>query len=139
MQISIGNNIALIDIPTDMKNWFVQQLTFSNPKYEEALDRGRYVGNIDKFIYMFKTLPNGIIIPRGWLQVVERSLLNKGYGAKIQDHRVLHDPISVASNILLRPYQTAAKTANTVMPKNMDVLSFIFFRCANASSHGTPG
>jgi len=109
VRIEIGSRIGLIDIPSEMRSWFIQHLTFPNPKYDDALNRGRYLGNLEKFIYMFETLPNGIVIPRGWLQIVEGSLINKGYGIEIIDRRVLMDPTNVDSNITLRPYQGPAK------------------------------
>ena len=109
MRIVIGNNIALTDIPSEMKSWLIQNLTFVNPKYEEALHRGRYTGNLEKYICMYTSLPNGIIIPRGWLQLIEGSFINKGYDVELHDSRVLLEPIDVRSAISLRSYQAPAK------------------------------
>ena len=109
MRISINNNIALTDIPPEMKSWFIQNLTFDNPKYLEALNHGRYTGNIEKYISMYTSLPTGIIIPRGWLQLVERSFINKGYDVDLHDSRILLEPVSVKSDISLRSYQVPAK------------------------------
>lgn len=109
MRISIGNTIALTDISQETKQWFVDALTFENPKYREAIDHGRSVRFIPKNISMFTSLPNGIVVPRGMLQIIESSFLGKGYDIDIQDHRVLLEPIDVKSNITLRPYQSPAK------------------------------
>lgn len=109
MRIAIGNNIILTDIPSEMKSWFIQNLTFDNPMYVEALDHGRYVKNIEKYITMYTSLPTGIIIPRGWLQLVEESLINKGYNVELHDSRILLEPIDVTSAISLRSYQAPAK------------------------------
>ena len=109
MRISISNNIALTDISPEMKSWFIQNLTFDNPKYLEALDHGRYTGNIEKYISMYTSLPTGIIIPRGWLQLVERSFINKGYDVDLHDSRILLEPVKVKSAISLRSYQVPAK------------------------------
>jgi superfamily II DNA or RNA helicase len=109
LRISINNNIALTDIPPEMKSWFIQNLTFDNPKYLEALNHGRYTGNIEKYISMYTSLPTGIIIPRGWLQLVERSFINKGYDVDLHDSRILLEPVDVKSAISLRSYQAPAK------------------------------
>jgi len=109
LKITIGNNISLLDISADMKNWFISNLTFSNPKYEEAVYRGRYTGNLEKFISFYTSLPNGIVIPRGWLQLVERSFIGKGYDLDLSDSRILLEPIDVKSQISLRSYQAPAK------------------------------
>lgn len=109
MRIVIGNNIALTDIPPEMKSWLIQNLTFVNPKYEESLHHGRYTGNLEKYISMYTSLPNGIIIPRGWLQLIEGSFINKGYDVELHDSRILLEPIDVRSAISLRSYQAPAK------------------------------
>jgi len=109
LKIIIGNHITLLDIPSTTKEWFISNLTFQNPKYNEAVYRGRYTGNLDKFISFYTSLPNGIIIPRGWLQLVERNFIGKGYNVNLSDSRILLEPIDVKSRILLRPYQAKAK------------------------------
>jgi len=99
----------LTDISPEIKNWFISNLTFSNPKYEDALHRGRYTRNIEKYICMYKSLPEGIVIPRGWLQLVEQSFIGKGKNIELSDSRILLEPVEVNSNISLRPYQAPAK------------------------------
>lgn len=109
MRISIGNTIALTDISLTTKQWFIDNLTFENPKYKEALDHGRSVRFIEKNISMFTSTPNGIVVPRGMLQTIEGGLLGKGYDIELSDTRVLLEPVDVKSAITLRPYQLPAK------------------------------
>ena len=109
LRIVIGNNVSLTDITPEMKSWFIQNLTFNNPKYLEAIDRGRFTGNLEKYISMYTSLPTGIIIPRGWLQIVEQSFIGKGYDVDLHDSRILLEPIDIRSDISLRPYQVPAK------------------------------
>jgi superfamily II DNA or RNA helicase len=87
----------------------MEQLTFDNPKYEEAVKQGRYLRNIEPEIKLYQSLPTGIVIPRGYLQIVEDSMVGNGLGLSIKDNRVLNSPISLKSNIVLRPYQAQAK------------------------------
>lgn len=65
---------------------------------------------------MYRPLPDGIIVPRGYLQLLEEILIGKGLDLLIQDNRVLLDPIFVKSNIKLRPYQKTAKFALLIHP-----------------------
>lgn len=109
MRISIGNTISLTDISTETKRWFVENLTFENPKYKEAIDHGRSVRFIQKNISMYTDMPNGIVVPRGMLQIIENSFLGKGYNIELSDSRILLEPVNVKSNISLRPYQLPAK------------------------------
>lgn len=109
LKISIGNNILLTDVAPEVTSWFIEHLTFNNPKYQDALDNGRYTANIEKFITMYTLLPNGIVVPRGYLQLIEQSIISRGNKIDIHDSRILLEPIDVQSNISLRPYQAKAK------------------------------
>jgi len=109
MRLIIDSQLTLLNISIDMKSWFIEQLTFSNPKFEEAVKQGRYLRNIEPEIKLYKSLPGGIVIPRGYLQIVEDSMVGQGLGLSIKDNRVLNSPISLKSNIILRPYQAQAK------------------------------
>jgi superfamily II DNA or RNA helicase len=109
MRLIIDSQLTLLNIPTDIKSWFIEQLTFSNPKFEEAVKQGRYLRNIEPEIKLYKSLPGGIVVPRGYLQIVEDSMVGQGLGLSIKDNRVLNPPISLKSNIILRPYQAQAK------------------------------
>lgn len=109
MKLIIDNQLSLLNIPAEIKEWFVEQLTFANPKFEEAVRFGRYIGNIPQHLKMYKSLPSGIVVPRGNLQIIEDSMIGQGLGLTIKDNRVLTPPISVESAIKLRPYQADAK------------------------------
>lgn len=109
MKIIIDNNVTLLNIPQKLKNWLLEALTFNNPVFEEAVKYGRYVGNIPEFISLAKTVPGGIIVPRGYLQVIEKGLIYKNIPLKIVDNRILKPPINVVSKIKPFLYQKAAR------------------------------
>jgi len=109
MKITIGNNISLTDVHPQIKAFFIQNLTFNNPLYEDAVKHGRYVGRIRPTLNMYTSTPHGITIPRGMLQVVEDSLISKGLVNEIVDERVLLEPLDFQSKIVLRDYQETAK------------------------------
>jgi superfamily II DNA or RNA helicase len=110
----------LQDIPIELRQWFVEQLTIPNPKYKEARDNGRSTRLIPEFLRIYRELgTGGIEIPRGCLQLVEEALIGQGFGMVINDSRVLTPPISVKSNIVLHPHQEAAKFPLLSHPNGM--------------------
>lgn len=119
MKLIIDNQLRLLNAPEELRSWFALQLTFSNPLYEEAVKRNRYLGKLSPHIYLYKPLPDGIVLPRGYLQLVEDTMMNKGLDLSIKDNRILLPPISVESDIKLRPYQSEAKYALLSHPNGM--------------------
>lgn len=75
----------------------VQALTFENPKYNEALQFGRSVRSIPRYLELYETIVGGLAIPRGlsfdWLH----------YEA-IEDERHRH-AVTIHSEIESRDYQ----------------------------------
>lgn len=119
MKLIIDNQLQLHNLPDELRSWFALQLTFTNPLYEEAVKHNRYVGKLSPHIYLYKPLPNGIVLPRGYLQLIEDTLIGKGLDISIKDNRILLPPISVKSNIKLRGYQAKAKSALLTHPNGM--------------------
>ena len=119
MRLTIDNSITLNGISAELKDWLMEKLTFANPKYEEAIKYNRYLGNISPTLKMYRDLPLGISVPRGYLQLIENTLLNKGFNLSISDNRILASPIEVKSNIVLRPYQEKAKLDLLSHPNGM--------------------
>lgn len=119
MKLIIDSQLRLLNIPEELSSWFATQLTFDNPLYSEAVKRNRYLGKLSPFIYMYKPLKGGIVLPRGYLQLVEGSMVGKGLDLSIKDNRVLTPPVSVESSIVLRSYQKKAKEALIKHPNGM--------------------
>jgi len=89
----------------------VDKLRVDNPKYLEAVSKGRWTGNLKPYIYNFDILPDDSIrIPRG----MRLSLLDM-IGAEdytVVDQRSYHDYADVNSAVIqYRPYQERAMTA----------------------------
>jgi len=109
MKIIIGNKITITNMPNKLRKWLFKSLVFRNPVFDEAVKNNRYIKNIPEFIYMGKLTPSGIIIPRGYLKVIENGIINKGIPVQIIDNRVLHKPITIKSKIKLKDYQVFGK------------------------------
>lgn len=119
MKLIIDNQLRMLDIPEKLRSWFITQLTFDNPLYIEAVKHNRYLADLHPYINMYKPLPDGIVLPRGYLQLIEDSMIGRGLGLHITDNRILSAPIFVKSNIILRPYQREAKLALLSHPNGM--------------------
>jgi len=109
IKIIIDSEVKLLNISNNLIEWLIKQLTFVNPVYLEAVKRHRYIGDIPQYIELYSLNPAGIVIPRGYLQTIEDILIGKGNSITIVDNRILHKPLSIKSNIVLRSYQSSAK------------------------------
>lgn len=66
MEITISNKIRIKNCLPAIQEILVDTLKVPNPKYDEALAQGRWVGNLKPYIYNFDILPDDSIrIPRG--------------------------------------------------------------------------
>ncbi len=109
MKLIIDSQLRLLNAPSDMVDWFRDQLSFPNPKFVEAEKYGRYIGDMEQFIRLYRDLPNGIVLPRGYLQIIEDTMIGHGLDISIKDNRILVPPVEVLSAIKLRSYQQEAK------------------------------
>ena len=109
MRLIIDNQLSLTDIPKEITDWFVDQLTFDNPQYVDAVKQGRYLRGLEPYIYLYKKLPTGIRVPKGYLQAVEEVLVGQGHGLEIKDNRILFPPQKISADIKLYDYQSDAK------------------------------
>lgn len=114
MEITIADKIRIKNCPEGLQEDLIDRLKIENPKYTEAVARGRYVGNLKPYIYNFDILPDDSIrIPRGMrlelLDMVDASTIDE---IIINDKRSLHDFRTVGSAaITYRPYQEKAMHA----------------------------
>lgn len=92
-----------------MIDWLSLQLTIENPIFLEAVKRGRYTGKIPQFIKLYRPIPEGIVVPRGYLQLLEEILIGKGLDLEIQDNRILLKPVDFDFSKTLVPYQEMAR------------------------------
>lgn len=87
-------------------------LKVDNPKYLEAVAKGRWTGNLKPFIYNFDILPDDSIrIPRG-MRLSLLDMIDSNIDYTIVDGRSNHGYNDVDSSIIqYRPYQERAMTA----------------------------
>jgi len=109
----------LLNIPQPMTDWLVAQLTIDNPLFLEAVKHGRYIKNIPPSLKMYKLLQTGIVIPRGYLQLLEDIMIGRGLDLTIVDNRVLLPPVSYKFEAKLTPYQVIARFKLLTHPNGM--------------------
>lgn len=107
MEIEISNKILIRDAPQYILDELVHYLTVYNPKYEEAIDKGRSTRGIQKFIINFDNIYKGIAIPRGCRSRLFNRLKMDGIkDFNVTDKRIKFSHIDIdSSNIKYRPYQ----------------------------------
>jgi superfamily II DNA or RNA helicase len=108
MEILITNKIQIKKPTEELKELLVDKLKLENPKYHEAVARGRWVGNLKPFIYNFDMLPDDSIrIPRGMrLELLD---MVKDIDHTIKDVRTLFPWKDLGSSAIhYRSYQETA-------------------------------
>ncbi len=96
MKATLTNSILLSELTHPETKAIKQRCTFRNPKYAEAIAKGRSVRNIDVLIQLYQETEDGLIIPIGLLNSVPR--------ATIDDQRNTHSVV-IPFNGELRAYQ----------------------------------
>lgn len=115
MRIILSNNITLLDIPIVLQEQLVSELKFINPVYQSAIDQGKSVYKVNKFICNFEIPTDNImIVPKGMRQKVIDlcSLYNVPF--TIEDNRnITYIETTKGFQINFRPYQKKAIEAIT--------------------------
>jgi superfamily II DNA or RNA helicase len=113
MEITISNKIRIKNCPPVIQEQLIDILRVENPKYTEAVAKGRWTGNLKPFLMNFDILPDDSIrIPRGMrlqlLDMVDECKADK----TIIDKRAHHGFSETNSAAIhFRPYQERAMTA----------------------------
>jgi len=98
MKIRLSNQIEIITTEEN-EGLIIEQFTFDNPKYYDALQFGRSVRGIDKQICLLTLVDNKLYAPMGVL-----SYLVQTFAAEIIEERYMAT-VSIPFTGTLRPYQ----------------------------------
>lgn len=111
MEITVANNIIILDCESKLLALITKELTMPNPVYvkEKARHNGRTFG-IDKEIQLYTQDYRKLYLPRGYLERLKGHLLNTSIAVTwhmetTQGHR---DTYTFNPNIKLRDYQLEA-------------------------------
>lgn len=111
MEIIISNSITIINVDQNLKQILMQQLTLPNPEYTNAVNMGKSVYKIQKYIYNFQSPTDTVlIIPRGMLSQLFDLIKSFNIHHTITDKRTINyiDYKDSFFNLTFRPYQEPA-------------------------------
>ena len=83
-------------------------LTLDNPKYSDAVKRGRYTGGIDRELKFYDEHADGLICPRGCAPRLYNLCERMGESIQVVDNRRTLEPVEFSFAGELRPLQQQA-------------------------------
>ena len=109
MKLTIRNNIEISSglSPPEKKalTEIINNLTFENPEYAEAVRFRRFARGIQKTIKSYKIVGNSVFIPRGFLKGATSILDVHGLQYEVEYDLPNFPPVKIESKIKLRSYQ----------------------------------
>ena len=70
MQVTISNNIKILNPTTEIIEWCKTNLTIDNPDYAKKVRMGFWVGNTPKKLYLYEVHGDSLILPYGTLKEI---------------------------------------------------------------------
>jgi len=108
MEIIVSNHIELRNVPPTLARIIRECLTLENPKYAEAVKRGRWTGNLEKDLHFYQDTPGGLILPRGFVLQLLHMTTKAEISWRIIDQRRTLPSVDLTFTGKLRPYQAEA-------------------------------
>lgn len=106
VKITLRNKMEVANLPQNLKEVLIQELTLPNPIYESNIKQGYSVWNIKPHILNFSMLPNdNLLIPRGYRAALIQLLNNNNLDFEVKDERSKFEYHHFETNIKLLAYQ----------------------------------
>ncbi|MBI5558699.1 MAG: DEAD/DEAH box helicase [Deltaproteobacteria bacterium] len=106
LHLTVSRDCKLSGAPPELIRELKKKLTLINPQYRDAVKYARWIGkNLKKELHFFTVAGNDIRFPRGFGNQAVLMCRKAGYQVEILDQRRLLDPVELAFNGDLRPYQ----------------------------------
>jgi len=106
---TIDNRVRINgDVPDYILSKIMNRLTFENPKYINAKNRGFSTWNIPRHLHGYEKEGKALILPRGSIQQVLRIIKDAGLPYQIEDHRRSLQPVQFQFNGILKDFQEEA-------------------------------
>jgi len=108
--IRVSNDIQIKNatLPPKIKDAIFKELTLPNPSFIQAERMDKYTGYMEKFIYLYESRGDILIIPRGFIYRLLRILKDSNQAYEITDERLLKPYVDFHSMIKPRLYQVPA-------------------------------
>lgn len=121
MKIIVSNRVLLQDIPEALERELTNRLTFQNPAWLEAERMGRWLGNLDEYLYCYEHTRGGLLLPRGYTRQLIYLCKQSAIPYHIDDQRRTLPDIKISFHGELRPFQEIA--VKDVLSRDFGTLS----------------
>ncbi len=122
MKLKISNKITIDRAPAAFERAVMNRLTFENPAFVEAEERGRWTGKLDRFIECWDRDENGrLVVPRGFARQLCIMARRAGIPFEVVDRRRVLPDVDFRFTGKLRPFQVEAVEA--VLSRDFGTLS----------------
>jgi superfamily II DNA or RNA helicase len=120
-KVSIKHNIIVNNLKKRVKKKIESELTWPNPKYEQALKYGKFISIYTKPTLKYFTESDGIyILPKGYYFRLIQIMNKEKQKYTIEDETLLLPEIDISFHGKLRKYQN--KAVKDILKKRMGVL-----------------
>jgi len=120
--IVLTNNLRLSQVPPEFRSLLMEQLKFSNPKWQENQRMGRWNRGTPRELRFYDTVGNdGLWIPRGYIRHLVDLCRQQCIPFCIEDRRQSLAPVAFDFTGKLRPFQE--KAARDMLPKEFGTLN----------------
>lgn len=86
--IEISASLRLRNLPDYLTDQFIEENSFRNPKYDQLQRMGKWTGNTDPWIQLFRQKQDSLILPRGYFPVVIRALRAESTRFEVVDQTI---------------------------------------------------
>ncbi|WAH39524.1 DEAD/DEAH box helicase [Alicyclobacillus dauci] len=113
MNITVTNelSIPLSDVPANVRQQIIDDLTLDNPPYQTALRMGYSTYGIEPTIQLYRAEAGSLYMPRGYIIRLRQLLDQSSTPYSVDDKRLWLPKVHMESSIELRPYQVPAVDA----------------------------
>ena len=114
MQLIVRSDCCLVGAPVPVQKALEHALTMENPRYEDALRYGRWIGkNLKPKLFFFRSKGDGLHFPRGFgNEAVRLCRQFASESPELVDERRTLDPVDLPFSGVLRSYQEEAVQAS---------------------------
>lgn len=106
--LKISGKVVCYNLPSMLKEKIHKELTFENPVYKEAVDKGRFISSATpQYLYFYATNSDRSIyqIHRGYIYYLKKWLKKFNYKVNVIDNTISFDKMNLNFFGTLRDYQ----------------------------------
>lgn len=108
MKISITNELQITGAPEPMLKKIRTTFTLRNPAYDAAVKMGRWLGNLEEYLYLYSERAGAVTIPRGAISLILTNCRDMSIRPEINDKRRTLPEVDFHFTGQLKGYQQSA-------------------------------